>query len=542
MGAYVNPSNRGFKETLNSECYIDKSGLIGFVNSKLFTKEKETSFTRPRRFGKTTACNMLAAYYSKGCDSSDLFKGLEIERDPSYHEHLNKHPVIYFDLFPFMYEWSSGKLKDQTMVQYLESTLVEELAKEYPGVINKNVYTLNQAMFDIASLPLTKEEEKNHESHQFIVIIDEWDMVLREAKDDEKMIEEYINFLRSIFRSKNTSDYLAGAYMTGILPIIRYDTQSALSDFKEFTMLKPKQLAKYVGFTSEDILTVCRKYNADPKRMKEWYDGYSFPDVGEVYCPSSVMTAAMDKDYSSHWPKTSAMESLTCYIYANYAGLKEAMNDLLDGREVKVNTDTFENRLDKVETRDKILTVLVHLGYLAFNLASKCVRIPNNEVRLQMLEAFAQSPSKEFFRRIERCEKVIEATKAMDAKTVASLISEIHDDRPPIHYNDENALRYIVLMAYNNSPSAEYVKFEELSSSKGFVDILFRPEPLDNAPAILIELKYNRSAKAALQQIYDKNYLAYLKKDNYHGGVLLVGVNYSARTRKHTCKIEKATI
>ena len=367
-------------------------------------------------------------------------------------------------------------------------------------------------------------------------------MVLREAKDNTAMIEEYIDFLRSIFRSMDTADFLAGAYMTGILPIIRYDTQSALSDFKEFTMLKPRQLAKYVGFTSEDVLAVCRKYGADPKRMKEWYDGYSFPDVGEVYCPSSVMTAAKDKDYSSHWPKTSAMESLTCYIYANYAGLKEAMNDLLDGKEVKVNTDTFENRLDKVETRDKILTVLVHLGYLAFNPAGRCVRIPNIEVRLQMLEAFAQSPSKEFFKRIERCEKVIESTKAMDAKTVASLIGEIHDERPPIHYNDENAPRFVVLTAYNNSPSAEYVRYEELSSGKSFVDILFRPEPLYNAPAILIELKYNRSAKAAIQQIYDKDYLGYLKKDNYHGDALLVGVNYSAKTKRHTCKIEKVTI
>ena len=541
MGTYVNRGNQKFIEVLNSACYIDKSGLIGFMNARLFTTEKETSFTRPRRFGKTTACSMLTAYYSVGCDSTELFKGLEIEKDPSYHEHLNKYPVIYFDLFPFMYEWTSGNLKGKTMVQYLERTLVEELAKEYPGVIKEGVSSLNQAMLDIASLPLSEEEEKNGESHQFIVIIDEWDMVLREAKGNSAMIEEYINFLRSIFRSKNTSDYLAGAYMTGILPIIRYDTQSALSDFKEFTMLKPKRLAMYVGFTSEDVLAICRKYGADPKRMKEWYDGYSFPYVGEVYCPSSVMAAAMDNDYSSHWPKTSAIESLTSYIYANVGGLKKAMDDLLDGKEVEVNTDTFENRLDKVDTKDKVLTVLIHLGYLAFNPASRCVRIPNNEVRLQMLEAFGQSSNKEFFLRVKRCEEVLKATKEMDAKVVASLISKIHNERPPIHYNDENALRYVVLMAYNNSPRAAYVNFEELSSGKGFVDILFKPESSYD-PAILIELKHNRSAKAAINQVYDKDYLGYLRKDHYHGDVLLVGVNYSAWTRKHTCKIEKVTI
>ena len=158
-----------------------------------------------------------------------------------------------------------------------------------------------------------------------------------------------------------------------------------------------------------------------------------------------------------------------------------------------------------------------------------------------MLEAFGQSSSKEFFLRIQRCEEVLKATKEMDSKTVASLIGKIHNERPPIHYNDENALRFVVLMAYNNSPRAAYVNFEELSSGKGFVDILFKPEsPSD--PAILIELKHNRSAKAAINQIHDKNYLDYLRKDHYHGDVLLVGVNYSSWTRKHTCKIEKVTI
>ena len=446
MGRFVNPGNEGFKKNLSSETYIDKTGMIVFINSILGTDDYETCSTRPRRFGKTTACNMLAAYYSVGCDSSDLFKGLEIERDPGYGKHLNKHPVICFDLFPFMYEWSSGKLKNQTMVEYLESSLVKELAEEYPGVIQKDVSSLNQAMYAVATLPLTKEEKNSGISHQFIVIIDEWDMVLREAKNDEKMIEDYIYFLRSIFRSVDTPKYLAGAYMTGILPIIRYNTHSALSDFMEYTMLDPGELSRYVGFTQEDVHAVCRKFGADETRMKEWYDGYRLPGVGEVYCPSSVMKARKG-NFKSYWTATASMEALTDYIYADIGGLKKDMNDLLDGKGVEVNTDTFENRLDQVDTKDKILTVLIHLGYLAFDPASRCVRIPNNEVRLQMLEAFGQSSSKEFFMRVKRCEEVIKATKSMDAKAVASLISEIHDERPPIHYNDENALRCVVLMA-----------------------------------------------------------------------------------------------
>ena len=222
-------------------------------------------------------------------------------------EHLNKHPVIYFDLYPFMYEWSSGKLKDQTMVQYFEDTHVAELAREYSHVEIKQGMSLHNAMRAIAN--------DENDNHKFIVIIDEWDMVLREGVNEPNMIEDYIACLRSIFRSKDTADYLDGAYMTGILPIIKYNTQSALSDFREYTMLDPGPLAKYVGFTREDIRVVCERYGADEKALKEWYDGYSFPGIGEVYCPSSIIQAAKNGVYKSYWTATSAMESLTDYIY-----------------------------------------------------------------------------------------------------------------------------------------------------------------------------------------------------------------------------------
>lgn len=208
--------------------------------------------------------------------------------------------------------------------------------------------------------------------------------------------------------------------MTGILPIIKYDTHSALSDFKERTMLKPLMLAEYVGFTNEDVHAVCMKFGADEQLMKAWYDGYRLPGVGEVYCPSSVMEAAINNDYSSHWTATASMEALTDYIYANLDGLADAMNELLDGKNVAVDAKTFENRLDQVDTKDKVLTVLVHLGYLAYDNYTGTVRIPNLEVRLQMLEAFAKSPKEIFFKRVERCEKVLKAARDMDATAVAA--------------------------------------------------------------------------------------------------------------------------
>ncbi len=374
------------------------------------------------------------------------------------------------------------------------------------------------------------------------MIIDEWDIILREDKDNQVMIDDYIKFLRSVFRSKDTPAYLAGAYMTGILPIIRYNTQSALSDFRERTMLKPLMLARYVGFTKDDVPKVCEKFGADERLMKVWYDGYRLPGAGEVYCPSSVMEAAKGSDYSPHWANTAAMESLTDYIYLNIEGLGDAMNELLDGKEMGIDPEEFENRLDRVDTGNIVLTVLVHLGYLAYDYSSSTVRIPNLEVRLQMLRAFAKAPNKDFVNRTRRCEKVLAATRNMDAETVASLLEDIHNERPPIHYNDEHALRYIVLQAFNNSPTGVYVTFDELSSGRGFVDILFMSQKGTTSLLLLVELKNGASTGTTISQIEAKDYIDYLRKVEYSGEVLLIGINYSPSTRKHTCRIEKITL
>ena len=558
MGTYVNPDNDGFQKALKAGNYVDKTGLISYINSVLGTLEYETMFSRPRRFGKTMACDMLAAYYSVGSSSRELFKGLEIEKDASFEEHLNKHPVIYFDLLAFKSEWngddndwSEFNNKKPTLVQYIEDIIVAEMIQEYPEPGIDPESTLPDAMIAVSRYLKKKEQGKTNgqgetiqgtNTHKFIVIIDEWDMILREEKDNHAMIEEYVKFLRSLFRSKDTSTYLAGAYMTGILPIIRYNSQSSLSDFKERTMLRPLMLAEYVGFTKEDVRRVCQKFVADEQLIKEWYDGYNLPGVGEVYCPSSVMEATMNNDYSSHWTVTAAMEALTGYIYADLDGLADAMNKLLDGENVSIDPTAFQNRLDQVDTRDKVLTVLVHLGYLAYDDYTGTVRIPNLEVRLQMLNAFKESPNKEFFQRIERSEKLLAAAKGNDAGTVAEVLKEIHDERPPIHYNNEQALRYVVLMGFNNSPRSRYTSFEELSSGDGFVDILFKPQKQSSEIPMLVELKYGESANKAIGQIYDKDYIAHLRKEGYHGNVLLVGINYSPYTKEHTCRIEKIKI
>ena len=289
MGVYINPGNEGFAESVHDEYYADKTGMIRFVNAALGTKRKEICFTRPRRFGKTTAANMLAAYYSCGCDSRNLFRGLQIEADPSFEENLNRYPVIYFGLISFL---TDRKIAPQDIVKTLEQKIIDELIREYPDSKISPSMSLLDCLLEISAVIRTK----------FIVIVDEWDMIFREHRDNISLQREYIDFLRMLFRGNEVPQYLAGAYMTGILPIIKYDTQSALSDFREYTMLDAGGLGGYVGFTEKDVQDICKKYPAaDFREMKKWYDGYCLEDAGHIYCPDSVMHAAPRGKYASYW-------------------------------------------------------------------------------------------------------------------------------------------------------------------------------------------------------------------------------------------------
>ena len=530
MGIFVNPDNDRFQAVLKNGKYIDKTMMISYVNHVLNSNEMELAFTRPRRFGKTTAANMLAAYYSCGCDSHNLFKDLLISQDESYEEHLNKHPVIYFGLMSFM---TDEKASRNDVVKRIQNKIKLELDKEYPDTID-----INASVHDCL-LAIAKDME-----YKFIIIIDEWDMIFREEKNNISLQREYIDFLRSLFRGNETPDYLAGAYMTGILPIIKYNTESALSDFIEYTMVNPRDLAEYVGFTENDVKSICNKNpEGDFNEMKKWYDGYYLKRAGHIYCPNSVMQAAQSGEYLSYWASTSAFESLKYYIEMDFDGLKQALEKMLEGEEIPVDTGSFENNLNEIKNRDDVMTILVHLGYLAYDSVRKTVRIPNLEIRQTFLRTIKSGKTSEFIKRIERCEEAIQATIDEDEERLAEIIKEIHDARPPRHYNNEQSLRTVILNTYDYTPMCYYTTFEELSSGQGYCDILCLPQAGIPKPPLVIELKWlalqrvNKNAEEAIEQIKEKKYTDFLKKINYKGEVLLVGINYDPDTKEHTCKI-----
>ncbi|MCD7745600.1 MAG: ATP-binding protein [Lachnospiraceae bacterium] len=530
MGLYYSPGKEAFRQIRKAE-YVDKSGMISFVNSRINVPKKFICFTRARRFGKSYAVKMLCAYYDYSCDSGELFQDLKIAGDGSYKTHLNQYHVIYIDITWFISQLlSQGKSIDQ-IVLLMQSQVIEELASDYPQV--KGGTDLPTALFQIAEST----------GRQFVFLIDEWDAIFREAADNSLVKEQYLNLLRGLFKSPVTSRAIAVAYMTGILPIKKYGKQSALTDVLELTMVNPGNLACYVGFTEDEVKTLCKEHELNYEDMKRWYDGYSFDDSGSVYNPNSVMEAISMRNYDTYWANTETYESLKSYIEEDFDGIQSALKSMLSGQDVPVNIRKFQNDMSILKNRDDVFTLLIHLGYLAYDRNTKTVRIPNEEIRQEFITAIEDSEKHvELARLIVRSRQLLKDTLAMREDAVAEAIESVHQSSAaPLFYNNEQALRSVVRTAYMVCID-EYAEIQELPTGHGYADLVYLPRAGSPLPVLLIELKWNESDDSAIAQIKDRKYPKQL--ENLRHDILLVGINYSENdpNKKHTCKIEKQTI
>lgn len=516
MGTYLNPGNSGFARAL-AQIYIDKTGLIGVINGRINTARNLTCVSRPRRFGKSYAAQMLCAYYDRTVDSHALFRGLKIAETADYEAHLNQYDVIYIDMTNVM-----GKTEQAGFIPFLVNAVTEELLAEYPDARAGNA-------FDETLLSIVGQTGK-----RFVMIIDEWDAPIREFGDDA--VKAYLLFLRMLFKSSSTTARnFAAVYMTGILPIKKLMTQSALSDFQEYTMLRPGPFAEYVGFTEAEVKGLCAEYGVDFSQMKRWYDGYEMRKVGAVYNPNSVMQAIYDGDFDSYWSQSSAADNLLKYIKWNVDGLREAIIELMGGVEIEIDTTGYNNDLTYA-TRDAALTMFVHLGYLAFNQDRKTVRIPNEEIRLEFERTIRDARNAETMKRVRESDQLILDTIHGNAEAVANQIKKVHmETTNPLNANREEALRAVIQVAYF-AYRDYYIKLEELPTGKGYADIVYFPKPGKGVPALLVELKWNKSAVGAIQQIKNRQYPSAL--ENYGGELLLVGVNYDRDSKAYECRIE----
>ena len=521
MGVYLNPGNAAFKMAINDDIYIDKTELIKQTSYRLGKRNRYICVSRPRRFGKSMAAEMLVAYYGKNCDSSELFAPYKIADDKEYKKNLNQYNVISLNIQNFL---SVTDYSVDAMISYLQAEVMEELREAFPGKVPENVKNLGIALDKLYSKI----------AENFIFIIDEWDCILRDRQystDDQK---KYLDFLRNLLKDKV---YVALAYMTGILPIKKYGTHSALNMFDEYSMTNPGEYTEFVGFTETEVKDLCEKYQIDFDTMKSWYDGYIFPQEHHIYNPKSVVDSIRRKSFASYWTQTETYEALKIYIDLNYDGLKDAIVKMLAGEQVTINPERFQNDMTTFESKDDVLTLLVHLGYLAFDRERSAVFIPNVEICGEFRNAIMGEYWKEVIDALEQSDRLLSATWQNDEETVAEILDTVHSENTSIlTYNDENSLSCVISLAYYNAMK-EYTKIRELPTGKGFADIAYLPKKHSDKPAMVIELKYDKSAEGAIAQIKEKKYMESLKE--YHGNLLLVGINYDKESKKHDCVIEK---
>jgi hypothetical protein len=520
MGIYLNPGNHAFAEAVCSKIYIDKTGLIACTNELIKTKEKYLCISRPRRFGKSMTLEMLAAYYSCGCDSRELFAGFKIAQHKDFEKHLNQYDVIYLNMQQFLI-----RAKKQEVTQCLEQAVLEELREAYGDCFSEQVTDLATALEKI----FVKTEK------QFIFLIDEWDCVMRERQESEAMQKQYLNFLRDLLKDQ---PYVALAYVTGILPVKKYGQHSALNMFWEYSMTDQSMLEEYTGFTDREVKALCEQYGMDFAETSSWYDGYTFTEYQHVYNPKSVVEAMRRHRFSNYWTSTETYEALKIYMEMDFDGLRSDIVQMLGGGHVRVNTRSFQNDMRNFHTKDDVLTLLIHLGYLGYDSIEKEAFIPNKEIIEEFENAMSVGGWPNVMNVLKASEKLLQDTLRGDAESVAKELDKAHSEVASIlTYNDENSLGCAVGLAYY-SARKDYKLIRELPAGKGFADIVFLPLPHTNKPAMVVELKYDRSVSAAIQQIKDRQYTQAF--EGYTGEILLVGVNYNKNTpdKPHSCVIE----
>ncbi len=520
MGVYLNPGNNGFKQAINSKIYVDKTALIQYTNESIDTMQRFICISRPRRFGKSMTANMLAAYYGKGYDSSEIFDKYKIAENTTYRKHLNQYNVIFLNV---QNAFSRADTIEE-MLRYIQREILIELREKYEGLIPENEVILSAAL----------EKLYSNLNEGFIFIIDEWDCVFRNKQISSEEQTKYLDFLRDLLKDKV---YVSLAYMTGILPIKKYGTHSALNMFGEYSMTSPKIFAEYIGFTEDEVKVLCSRYQMDFETMKSWYDGYSFPKASHIYNPKSVVDALLSEEFTNYWTQTETYEALREYIDTDYDGLKESIIQMLAGNRCRVNTRTFQNDMTTFRNKDDILTLLIHLGYLAYDSETASVYIPNAEIWEEFKNAVEGSGWSEVITLLKNSEQLLLATWNGDAEKVAGMIDRVHSENTSIlTYNDENSLSCVISLAYYYAMN-EYIRVREFPTGKGFADVVYIPRKCSDKPAIIVELKYDKSAEGAIAQIKEKRYVESLKE--YQGNMLLVGINYDKMTKKHTCVIER---
>ena len=533
MPRFLNKNNEKFARFSKTKYFVDKTVFL----NKLLEKDDNEKFicnSRPRRFGKSVTADMLVAYFSKGAESKELFAPLKCIKDHAFLQNMNQYNTIFVDI---QAQFTTAQKKKIPPNQYLEKNIVKELHIEYPSFISSEE-TLEESLSTIYY----------ETGSQFVIIFDEWDYPIRELEEDSPDRAIYIDFLRGLFKNSDAKDYIRLAYLTGILPIIRAKGQSAVNNFHEYTMVKAKDFAPYIGFTEGETRSLCEKYQVDFQKVKEWYNGYSLNGTA-IYNPLSVVEAVANNDFDQHWTETGTYSDIRELINMNMDGVLDSILLMLSGEKIPLNTHGCKNDMHTFANKDQVITTLVHLGYIAYDSQTQEAYIPNKEVQ-KVFEDYATYgyvaygyaaygyPDR-FTKFAGYAQEVLISIEHEDAERVAEILQIMHNEFvSSIRYHDENSLCCVIMIAMLASLKTYHKAVREFPCGKGFADLVYLPLRKDtNKPAILMELKWNKSAKTAITQIKERQYPKSL--EDYAGEILLVGIDYQKETKEHTCIIER---
>ena len=281
MGVYFNPGNESFAKDKNYKIYVDKTGLLNDLNELIGTPRNCLAVSHARRFGKSHAAGMIDAYYSLGSDSEKLFEDTKIAQNPDYKKYMNRYNVIHLDISTF---WDSYK-------ENITEKIVEYIYKDFKHVFGDELNYEDSLSYN---LMMIYQKTKT----PFVIIIDEWDCVIRNSENKE-LVHQYLQFLHSLFKSEESKAFLALAYITGILPIKKIKDESALNNFSEYTMLKSKPITQYYGFTEDEVKVLCERFNMDFESMKAWYSG-SFAPGAPFARRLPMLRARTERIFSFH--------------------------------------------------------------------------------------------------------------------------------------------------------------------------------------------------------------------------------------------------
>lgn len=533
MGMFLNSKApyETYKKVIQEPYFVDKSLLLSELIPSFGSINCYCCITRPRRFGKTVMANMVGAFFGKTDKKDRIFDTLAIAGEAAYETHLNKHDVIYVD-------FSRAPKGCRNYAQYIdriERGIVEDLLEAYSGC----GISQEDSIWDALQKIYERSENK------FLFVLDEWDAVFHMPFISIQDKQAYLLFLRNMLKDQS---YVEFAYMTGVLPIAKYSSGSELNMFVEYDMVTSEKFSGYFGFSEEEadcLYEIYKKEVTVPKFSREdlrvWYDGYYTVTGMRLYNPRSVVLAMKDNQLRNYWTSSGPYDELFYYIRNNIEDVRDDLVLMISGERVAVDIGQFAAVAMEINSREQIYSAMVVYGLLTY--ADGEVLIPNKELMDKFNEMLLSKDSLGYvYNLAKKSEQMLQATLSGDSNTVEEILQLAHDTEAPIlAYNNEVELSAVVNLCYLSARNKYRVERED-RAGKGFVDFIFYPER-KSGDCIILELKVDSKPEEAINQIKDKNYALRFKgklgeEPQYTGRILAVGISYSKKTKKHSCKIE----